>query len=158
MCQRDGHRFVEVQDEAEEQSVAAFQLQAHRRQSTHEVDQLYHRVLESRQSHVSGPKGRGKSVRQTPAAGNEAEKLLHRSHLKHFPLHTLKGYKREGQKSLDSGPEQPFLVITQGRTQYHYSPGIKTSSALLFIWMLKNPVTGLLLPPNKHQLKYEIDK
>lgn len=38
MRQRDSHRFIKVQDEAEEQSVAAFQLQAHRCQSTHEVD------------------------------------------------------------------------------------------------------------------------
>lgn len=67
------YRLIEVQDEAEEQSVAAFQLQAHRRQPTHKVNQLDHRVLESRQSHVPGTEDRG-TERQTPAAGKQAEK------------------------------------------------------------------------------------
>lgn len=70
-----GYRLVEVQDEAEEQSVAAFQLQAHRRQPAPEVDQLYHRVLESRQSHVSGTGDRGQSVRQLNADASVRERL-----------------------------------------------------------------------------------
>lgn len=62
MCRSVSYRLIKVQDEAQEQSVAAFQLQAHRRQPTHKVNQLYHRVLESRQSHVSGTEGRASNT------------------------------------------------------------------------------------------------
>ncbi len=36
------YRHIEVQDEAEEERVAAFQLKAHRSQPTHKVNQLHH--------------------------------------------------------------------------------------------------------------------
>ena len=52
------YRLIEVQDEAEEERVAALELKAHRGQSTHKVHQLHHWVLEPRQSHVSETEGR----------------------------------------------------------------------------------------------------
>lgn len=38
--------LIEVQDEAEEESVASLQLEAHSRQVAHEMNHFHHRVLE----------------------------------------------------------------------------------------------------------------
>lgn len=56
------YRLIEVQDEAEEETVTAFKLKAHRGQSTHKVNQLHHRILKPRQSHVSGTQGKRESL------------------------------------------------------------------------------------------------
>lgn len=40
------YRFIEVQDEAEEERVASLQLEAHQSQVAHKLNQLHHRVLE----------------------------------------------------------------------------------------------------------------
>lgn len=42
------YRFIEVQHKVEEETVAPLKLEAHRRQSTHKVNELHHRVLEPR--------------------------------------------------------------------------------------------------------------
>ncbi|TNN72722.1 hypothetical protein EYF80_017006 [Liparis tanakae] len=58
----------QVQDEAEEERVAAFKLEAQRGQLTHKVNQFHHRILEPRQSHVSGTGGR--AARHKQVAGS----------------------------------------------------------------------------------------
>lgn len=40
------YRLIEVQNEAEEERVAPLQLEAHRSQVAHKLNQLHHRVLE----------------------------------------------------------------------------------------------------------------
>lgn len=59
------HRLIEVQDEAEEERVASLQLEAHRSQVAHKMNQLHHRVLEPWQSHVSGTESRRQSQTDT---------------------------------------------------------------------------------------------